>query len=133
MWLYILLAGAPLSAVRAGIMASLWIGAHMAGRPGSALHSLFLAAAFMTAASPSAFRKRWGVEGTPERIAAKFEMALEAMRKGLCDGAVTYCLPKEPGNPVFEAVKRVILKARTQAGALWPRVIIRGEERRDRP
>ena len=57
MWLYILLSGAPLSAVRAGIMASLWIGARIAGRPGSALHSLFLATAFMTAASPKVLRE----------------------------------------------------------------------------
>lgn len=66
----------------------------------------------MTAASPSAFKKVWGVEGTPERIAKKFEMALESMRRGLCDGAVTYCLPKRPGDPVFGAVREVILKFR---------------------
>ena len=48
----------------------------------------------MTAANARQYEKRWGKEGTSERIRDKVQMALDAMRDGECEGVVTYCLNK---------------------------------------
>lgn len=67
----------------------------------------------MPAGSPSAFRKRHpGSKGTPEEVAAHVNMILRAIEAGDCDGIAIYCLPKQPGNPYFEAVKKVIAEAK---------------------
>lgn len=50
--LYMLLVGAPVSAVRAAIMALLYLGAVLSGRPATGLANLALAATFMTALDP---------------------------------------------------------------------------------
>jgi hypothetical protein len=63
----------------------------------------------MPAGTPQDLRKRLpGAQGTPEELAAHVKMILEAMADGECDGFVTYCLPKTPDNPFFDAVKAVI-------------------------
>lgn len=63
----------------------------------------------MTAAQDYEYKLRMpGSQGTPAEIAAHLNMALEQMKAGNCDGVVTYCLPKEPGNPYFDAVRSVV-------------------------
>jgi hypothetical protein len=41
-------------------------------------------------------------------------MALDEMAAGNCDGVVTYCLPKQPGDPYFDAVRSAIAGFRKQ-------------------
>lgn len=61
----------------------------------------------MTAAQEWEFRKRHGEPATPERIASWLKMCLEAMKDGLCDGVVTYCLDKSEKSATFQPIKRV--------------------------
>ncbi len=56
-WLYALTAGAPPSALRAAVMGTVYLAALGLGRPSSVLPALALAAALMTAASPSLARQ----------------------------------------------------------------------------
>jgi len=45
-------------------------------------------------------------------IADQFEMALDAMDDGLCDGVVIYCLDKKPGSPAYAAIREVLKRRR---------------------
>ena len=56
-WLYVLVAGAPSSALRAAVMGTVYLAALGFGRPSSVLPALALAAALMTAASPGLVRQ----------------------------------------------------------------------------
>ena len=56
-WLYALAAGASPSALRAAVMGTVYLAALALGRPSSVLPALALAAALMTAASPSIVRQ----------------------------------------------------------------------------
>ena len=44
-------------------------------------------------------------------------MALVAMRRGLAEGVVTYALYKQPGDAVYDAIRRLLLKASTSMAA----------------
>jgi competence protein ComEC len=52
LWIYIFLTGAPASAVRAGLMIQLSLLGELAGRPGSAINSVSLAAVLLLLRSP---------------------------------------------------------------------------------
>ena len=56
-WIYVLMAGAPPSALRAAVMGTVYLAALGFGRPSSALPALALAAALMTAVSPGLVRQ----------------------------------------------------------------------------
>ena len=56
-WVYVLVAGAPPSAIRAAMMGTVYLVALGLGRPSSALPALALAAAAMTAVSPGLIRQ----------------------------------------------------------------------------
>ncbi len=72
-------------------------------------HRFRLPYVVMPAGTPQDLRKRLpGSQGTPEELAQHVEMILEAMAAGECEGFVTYCLPKTPNNPYFEAVRDII-------------------------
>jgi hypothetical protein len=38
-------------------------------------------------------------------------MSLDLVRDGRVEGVVTYCLPKEPGDPTFNAVRQEFVRA----------------------
>ncbi|MDA0712220.1 MAG: hypothetical protein O3B73_18630, partial [bacterium] len=71
----------------------------------------------MVAAERSQFVKRWGEPASAERLRDKLAMALAAMRRGLADGVVTYALKKEPGDEVYAAIRKLLLKASTSTTA----------------
>lgn len=71
----------------------------------------------MVAAERAQFVKRWGEPGSPERIRDKLKMALVAMRRGFAEGVVTYALYKQPGDAVYDAIRRLLLKASTSMTA----------------
>lgn len=86
-WLYTLLAGADPPVVRAAIMGSLVLAAWGLGRPGSALHSLALAAAIMVGHEPAVL---WDL-GFQLSFAAMLGLVLarppfEAMARPLVEG-----------------------------------------------
>lgn len=62
LFLYILIIGAPASAVRAFIMASIWLLAEKSGRPSSGSRAVFFAAAFMLALNPLLLTKDIGFQ-----------------------------------------------------------------------
>ncbi|MCD6350838.1 MAG: hypothetical protein J7M26_01855 [Armatimonadetes bacterium] len=63
----------------------------------------------MPAGSGGVLKRRLpGSQGTSEELAAHIKMILEAVEAGEADGMAIYCLPKKPGNPDFEAVRKVI-------------------------
>jgi len=69
----------------------------------------------MTAAEQYEYKlRRPGSDGTPAEIGAHFKMALDEMAAGNCDGVVTYCLPKQPGDPYFAAVRSALAGFRKQ-------------------
>lgn len=59
----------------------------------------------MPAAQPKEYENRWGVEGTPERVAERVRMGLRLVEDGHAQGVVTYCLDKSAGSEIFEAVR----------------------------
>jgi len=61
----------------------------------------------MTAVNPQEFKMRHGGEPTPQRIAEKLSVSLQAWRDGKCDGVVTYCLDKTPRSPSFALVQKL--------------------------
>ena len=65
----------------------------------------------MPAGEPEQFEKRHPEPATPRNIAARVEMCLGLVRDGRVEGVVTYCLPKTPAHPVYEAVRREFVRA----------------------
>lgn len=61
----------------------------------------------MTAASTGEFKIRHGDPASPERIAEQLRLSLEALRRGKCDGVVTYCLDKSPTSSTFPLVRNL--------------------------
>jgi hypothetical protein len=55
----------------------------------------------MTAGDEGEFRLRHGDPATPERIAERLRLSLQAWQDGQCDGVVTYCLDKSPQSRSF--------------------------------
>ena len=66
----------------------------------------------MTAGDEHEYRLRHGDPATPERIADKLELSLQARRDGLCDGVVTYCLDKGPQSRSFPLAQNLFQKYR---------------------
>lgn len=62
----------------------------------------------MTAGQKEQFMKQHGEPSTPERIASWLKMCLDAMKDGLCDGVVTYCLDKSEKSDTFPLVKQIL-------------------------
>ncbi len=71
----------------------------------------------MVAGNRSQFTKRNGAPPTPERIRSKVEMALGEMQHGFAEGVVTYSLRKDPGDPVYRAVRQLFVEARRPPAA----------------
>ncbi|HTL30407.1 MAG TPA: hypothetical protein VL282_14345 [Tepidisphaeraceae bacterium] len=59
----------------------------------------------MPSANGQEHELRFNEPGTPENIAEKLHMALEATKKNLTLGTVMFCTPKDEGNPYFKAVQ----------------------------
>lgn len=66
----------------------------------------------MTAAHAHEFSMRHGDPASPERIAEKLALSLEAYRQGKCDGVVTYCLDKRNDSSTFPFARELFLKYR---------------------
>ncbi len=66
----------------------------------------------MTAGQTVEFRLRHGDPATPERMADWVSMCMACLRKGTCDGVVTYALDKENGSRVFDLVRTIFLDYR---------------------
>lgn len=62
----------------------------------------------MPAAQAREYEHRHGEPGTPERVAAMYEMCLRFVREGQAQGVVSYCLDKSEGSASFDAVAAVI-------------------------
>jgi competence protein ComEC len=73
LWLYVLLTGAPASAVRAGLMIQISLLGELAGRPGSAINSVSLAGVVLLARSPFLF---WDIGWRLSMLAALVIAAL---------------------------------------------------------
>jgi competence protein ComEC len=106
MWLFVAMIGLPASAVRAGIMGSLLIGAQMIGRPGDALHAITVAAAAMVLQNPLILRFdigfqlsflavlgmvffAWPVENKIKRILPKPQFVAQALAIALAAQILT--------------------------------------------
>jgi uncharacterized protein YfiM (DUF2279 family) len=68
----------------------------------------------MTAAQKEEFRLRHGDPATPQRIAERLRISLQAWRDGKCDGVVTYALDKGPQSPTFPAVQKLFQEFGTE-------------------
>jgi hypothetical protein len=60
----------------------------------------------MPAGEPEEHEKRYPEPGTPRNIARKIEICLNLLAAGRVEGVVTYCLPKMPGDPTFQAARQ---------------------------
>lgn len=61
----------------------------------------------MVAAQKLEFQGRHGAPATPQRIAERLRVSLEAWQAGKCDGVVTYRLDLGPQNDVFQPVEKL--------------------------
>ena len=59
----------------------------------------------MIAATPAQDALRYGAPSTRARILQHVDDGLRAVRAGLCDGIVTYCLDKSATSAVFDSVR----------------------------
>jgi hypothetical protein len=66
---------------------------------------LFWAPAILWAATTA--RMSQDNPATPDRIAEKLRISLQAWRDGKCDGVVTYCLDKGSESPTFSSVQKL--------------------------
>jgi hypothetical protein len=66
----------------------------------------------MTAGAEEEFRLRHGDPVTPERIAERLRVSLQAWKDGKCDGVVTYCLDKRPQSRTFPLAQECLRKFR---------------------
>jgi hypothetical protein len=60
----------------------------------------------MPAGEAEQHEKRYPESGTARNIGRKVEMSLNLVRTHRVEGVVTYCLPKTPGDPIFNAVRQ---------------------------
>ena len=65
----------------------------------------------MPAGEAEQHEKRYPESGTPRNIANKVEMSLNLVRTGRVEGVVTYCLPKTPDDPIYNAVREEYRRA----------------------
>jgi hypothetical protein len=65
----------------------------------------------MPAGEAEQHEKRYPESGTPRNIAGKVEMCLNLVRTHRVEGVVTYCLPKTPGDPIYNAVRQEFRRA----------------------
>ena len=65
----------------------------------------------MPAGEAEQHEKRYPESGTPRNIASKVEMSLNLVRTHRIEGVVTYCLPKSPGDPIYNAVRQQYQRA----------------------
>ena len=72
---------------------------------------LHLPMILMPAGESEQHEKRYPEAGSPRNIARKVAMSLDLVRDGRVEGVVTYCLPKEPRDPVYEAVRQEYRRA----------------------
>jgi hypothetical protein len=72
---------------------------------------LHLPMILMPAGEAEQHEKRYPEAGTPRNIARKVAMSLDLVRDGRVEGVVTYCLPKEPGDPIYDAVRQEYRRA----------------------
>jgi len=61
----------------------------------------------MVAVERKQFEKRYGEPATIKEIKATIEMALGAMKEGLCEGLVTYCLDTNKGSDDYSLVSHL--------------------------
>lgn len=61
--------------------------------------------------------KRYRERGSARNIAAKVRLSLDMMRRRQAEGVVTYCLPKDPGDSIYQAVRDEFLRARRDLAA----------------
>jgi hypothetical protein len=69
----------------------------------------------MTAAQPVEFKLRHGEPASPERISQWLRMCLDEMKKGKCDGVVTYCLDKATDSPTYPLVQKLFHDIRSSS------------------
>jgi hypothetical protein len=65
----------------------------------------------MPAGEAEQHEKRYPESGTPHNIANKVEMSLNLVRERKVEGVVTYCLPKNADDPIFDAVREEYRRA----------------------
>jgi hypothetical protein len=70
----------------------------------------------MPAGWPDEYEKRYGEPAAPANIANRVKFCVEMAQKDKAQGVVTWYTPKDPGNPVFDAVAGVLKGARTPKG-----------------
>ena len=66
----------------------------------------------MPTGEAAAHKRRYHEEKTPENIAGRIKMVTDLAQDGQIEGVVIYCLDKNEGSAIFEAVRKVFDSAR---------------------